>query len=144
MNELEALMGLQVLDHLDCIIARRRKVDALYRARLRHVPGIHVPPHTASNVDYNHAYFPVEIDAPVFGMCRNDVYDALKGYNVFARRYFHPLIPDMACYRDLNVESPLTVARQVADRVLSLPIYDSLALDDVEKICDILKALGRS
>jgi len=142
MNELEALMGLLVLDQLDGIIERRKQVDAVYRERLDGVRGIRIPAHPGTDVDCNHAYFPIEIDAAVFGMNRDEVCERLKDFNVFARCYFYPLIPDMACYRDLKVAAPLTVARRVSGTILSLPIYDSLATADVVKICDILRSLG--
>jgi dTDP-4-amino-4,6-dideoxygalactose transaminase len=138
-------MGLQVLEHLPTIINRRREIDGRYRTRLRTIPGIRVPELPPSDVDYNFAYFPVEIEAAEFGMSRDELYTALKGYNVFTRRYFYPLLTDFSCYRHLTVVDPLEVARGVAERILTLPIYDSLALEDVDRICDIISHLhGRA
>jgi dTDP-4-amino-4,6-dideoxygalactose transaminase len=141
MNEIQALMGLQVLGHLEEIISRRKQIDAIYRSRLKHVPGVQVPSLPADNVRYNHAYFPVEIDEQAFGMSRDALYAALQKFNVFARRYFYPLVSDFACYRSLSVTDPLSTAKRVAQRILTLPIYDSLALEDVERICDIIAHL---
>lgn len=141
MNEFQALMGLQILERMDGIIARRREIDALYRARLREVPGLRIPSLPAANVAYNHAYFPVLIEGEAFGRSRDDLYEALKGFNVHTRRYFYPLITDFSCYRRVAHTDPLPVARRVADRVLTLPIYDSLALEDVDRICDIIEHL---
>ena len=142
MNEVQALMGLQVLDHLEGIISRRKQIDAVYRSRLATIPGVCIPELPPANVHYNHAYFPIEIDAGEFGMSRDDLYAALQKYNVFARRYFYPLVSDFACYRSLSITDPLTTAKQVARRILTLPIYDSLALPDVERICDIIQQLS--
>lgn len=141
MNEFQALMGLQLLDHMETIIARRQKIDAVYRARLKNLPGVHIPDRPPANVKFNFAYFPVEIDAAGFGMDRDALYTELKAYNVFTRRYFYPLVNDFACYRSLALKDPLTRARQAAKRILTLPIYDSLAVEDAEKICDILETL---
>ena len=77
-------------------------------------------------------------------MSRDVLYDRLRGYNVFSRRYFHPLVCDYACYRNVAVRDPLTVARGVASRILTLPIYDSLEASDVEKICAIIISLQKS
>jgi dTDP-4-amino-4,6-dideoxygalactose transaminase len=60
---------------------------------------------------------------------------------VYSRRYFYPLICDFPCYRSLPVHSPLPVARRVADRILTLPIYDALDLSAVDGICDIIQHL---
>jgi dTDP-4-amino-4,6-dideoxygalactose transaminase len=143
MNEFQALMGSQILGHVAEIISRRRQIDALYRVRLKDVPGIHIPDLPSANVKFNHAYFPVEVEADQFGMDRDQLYAALQRYNVFSRRYFYPLITDFACYRSLSVKDPLTKARKIAKRVLTLPIYDSLAWQDVERICDIIAYLSR-
>jgi len=85
---------------------------------------------------------PVEVDANEFGMNRDQLYEELKKYNIYARRYFYPLICDFACYRSVSVKDPLAVARAVASRILALPIYYDLHLEDVHKICDIIIMLG--
>ena len=142
MNEIQALMGLQILGHLDGIISRRQQIDALYRTRLKEIPGIHIPELPSAQVKFNHAYFPVEIEADQFGMDRDQLYTALQRYNLFTRRYFYPLVTDFACYRSLAVKDPLTTARKIAKRVLTLPIYDSLTLHDVGRICDMIQSLS--
>ncbi len=82
------------------------------------------------------------MDEQEFGMSRDALYEKLKQYNVFSRRYFYPLICDYACYRSVSINDPLTVARRVADRILTLPIYDDLQLSDVESICEIIEHLS--
>ena len=93
---------------------------------------------TSDEIDYNYAYFPIEIDEQEFGASRDQLYEKLKEYNIFTRRYFYPLICDFACYRHVPVADPLTVARGVASRVLTLPIYFDLDLVHVEKICALI------
>jgi dTDP-4-amino-4,6-dideoxygalactose transaminase len=139
MNEFQALMGLQMLLHLDDLIAKRRKISDLYRTRLAEIPGLHLPPALPGDVSYNQAYFCIEVEQDEFGLDRDGLYKKLKEYNVFARRYFYPLVCDFACYRSVSVRDPLTVARAVANRVLTLPIYDTLGLDEVDQICDIIQ-----
>jgi dTDP-4-amino-4,6-dideoxygalactose transaminase len=138
MNDLQALMGLQVLKYVPDLIAKRRAISDLYRERFADVPGIHMPPILPENVDFNYAYFPVEIDEKEFGMSRDQLYQKLREYNVFSRRYFYPLICDFACYLHVPVADPLTVARGVASRILTLPIFFDLELGLVEKISDLI------
>lgn len=142
MNEIQALMGLQVLGHLDEIIARRGAIAELYRRRLSNLPGIRLPPPFPKEVSYNHAYFPIEVDEKEYGLSRDGVYNKLKEYNVYSRRYFYPLVSDFACYRNVPIKDPLAVARRVADRILTLPIYDSLNLGSVETICELVQGAG--
>ena len=46
------------------------------------------------------------------------------------------IIPKMSCYDYINADVP--VALNVSERVLCLPLYDSLTIDCVEKISDII------
>ncbi|MDA8101126.1 MAG: DegT/DnrJ/EryC1/StrS family aminotransferase [Nitrospiraceae bacterium] len=144
MNEVQALMGIQNLKYLGQTIEKRKAISAVYRKRLAEIPGIHMAPELPAAVQYNYAYFPVEVDEQEFGMSRDALYDKLKEWNVYTRRYFYPLICDYPCYRSIPVNGSLPVARRVAGRILTLPIYDGLALNDVETICDILLGLHQS
>ena len=143
MNEMQALMGSQVLHYLEDLIQKRSRIAALYRQRLQQVPGIHLVPTLSPDIRYNFGHMPIEIDEGAFGMSRDAVYDGLKQWNVHTRRYFYPLICDYPCYRSLSVKDPLIVARRAADRILTLPIYDSLDPSDVEIICEMMISLQR-
>ncbi len=142
MNEMQALMGSMVLKHIDENIEKRRQITAAYRERLKEVPGIHLRTELPKDVSYNYAYMPVEVDEREFGVSRDKLYEELKKYNIYTRRYFYPLICDYSCYRSVSVKDPLTVARKVASRILILPIYCDLSLDDAQQIADIIIAIS--
>jgi len=69
------------------------------------------------------------------------LYDKLKEKNIFARRYFFPLISSFEPYRELMSSSleNLPTATIISQQVLCLPIYVELSLEDVEKIVKIIK-----
>lgn len=138
MNEMQALMGSLMLKYMDMLVEKRKRIYDIYHERLCAVPGISFSPKPESNVAYNYAYVPIQIDEKKFGMSRNALYQKLKDYNVFARRYFYPLLNEFACYQSVSVSRPLTIAKKVADKVLTLPIYMDLKTDDVSQVCDIL------
>ena len=138
MNEMQALMGIQVLKYLDVMIEKRARITELYRERLKEIPGIKLVPSLSAEVKYNYGYMPIEVHEKEFGMRRDTLYEELKKWNVYSRRYFYPLICDYPCYRSISVDGQLPVARHTADRILTLPIYDSLDLSDVERICEII------
>ena len=141
MNEMQALMGSQVLKYLNDLINKRTKIADLYRQRLKEIPGIHLVPPLSSVIKYNYGYMPIEVDEEEFEMNRDELYDKLKKYNIFTRRYFYPLICDYACYGSVSVRDPLTIARRVSEKILTLPIYDGLELSDVETICNVIEYL---
>ncbi len=141
MNEMQALMGIQVLKYLGEIIEKRARITEVYRDRLKEIPGIRLVPPLPADINYNYAYIPIEVNEQEFGMSREALYEKLKEWNIHSRRYFYPLVCDYACYRSVAVNDPLTVARRAAGRILTLPIYDSLELSDVETICEIIQSL---
>lgn len=138
MNEFQALMGELVLKHMPAIFTSRKRIFGQYRQQLAEIPGIKLPPPLPDGVDFNYAYMPVEVDEAEFGMSRDQLYEALKKYNIFARRYFYPLLNDFACYQSVSITDSLTVARSVARRIVTLPIYSNLTEHDVGKICQII------
>jgi len=142
MNEMQALMGSMILGYLDKLIEKRRKITEIYRERLNDISGIKLLPSLPADVKYNHAYMPIEVNEKEFGISRDKLYEELKKYNIYTRRYFYPLICDYSCYRSVSIKDPLTVARKVASRILILPIYCDLSLDDVQQICDIIIAIS--
>jgi dTDP-4-amino-4,6-dideoxygalactose transaminase len=143
MNEVQALMGSMILEHIDGLIVKRRQIAETYREYLGEVPGIKFAPLPPEDVRCSFAYVPVEIDGQEFGLSRDELYEELKKFNVFTRRYFYPLISDYTCYRALAIKDSLTVARRVASCILTLPIYPDLTLENVGRICEIIQHLGR-
>ncbi|MBD2771544.1 DegT/DnrJ/EryC1/StrS family aminotransferase [Iningainema tapete] len=139
MNEIQAALGLVVLDYVEDERNKRKILVDTYRQCLRDIPGITLLP---ENQDFtsSYQYFVIRIDEELFGYSRNYVYDKFKAYNVFSRKYFYPLCSNFSCYKHLpsaNITN-LPVANIVAQQTLSLPLYGELTISDIEKICDIL------
>ena len=137
MNEFQAAMGICNLRHVDEEIKKRGAVVAHYKARLSGIPGIKICDIQAG-VQTNNAYFPVVFDG--FKKTRDDVFEQLGKENIVARKYFYPLTNSFECYRDLPTagEEKTPVAKHIADRVLTLPLYADLSLEDVDRICEII------
>jgi len=135
MNEFQAAMGICNLRHIDDEIAKRKIVVERYIGRLSSVKGIKLcKPQTGAKSNY--AYFPVVFDG--YKMSRDEVFEKLKAENIYARKYFYPLTNSFECYMGRFDVGKTPVAKYVADRVLTLPLYADLALDDVDRICDII------
>lgn len=145
MNELQAAMGLVVLDIIEDERMKRELISKRYRERLSNIKGIsyHI---LSENIKNSNQYFVIQIDEKVFGKTRDYVYEELKKYNVFTRKYFYPLCSDYACYRQLPSSTPdnLPNANNAVKKVLSMPFYGGLTLNDVDKICDIIQLIKNS
>ena len=137
MNEFQAAMGLCNLRHLDGEISKRKMVAEHYRQRLSGVSGIFLC-ESQKDVTPNYAYFPVVFDG--YKKTRDEVFEELKKNNIVARKYFFPLVNEMDCYKSFKTAdvSKTPIAKHIADRVLTLPMYAGLSLEDVDSICDII------
>ena len=141
MSEFQAAMGVCNLRHLEAEIAKRKLVVERYRERLGGVEGIKLCK-PQKDVEPNYAYFPVVFDG--FGATRDEIFDALGKQGITARKsarkYFYPITNSFECYANLPTagSDKTPVAAYLADRVLTLPLYADLALEDVDRICDII------
>ncbi|MBQ2901188.1 MAG: DegT/DnrJ/EryC1/StrS family aminotransferase [Agathobacter sp.] len=137
MNEFQAAMGICNLRHLDDEITKRRAVVEHYIERLDDVEGITVCKEQ-KDVTSNYAYFPVVFDGYKYN--RDEVFEMLAKESIVARKYFYPLTNSFDCYKGREGFDPdaTPVAQHIAARVLTLPLYADLSLEDVDRICDII------
>ena len=137
MNEFCAAMGICNLRHLDEEIAKRKDVVERYRSHLDGVTGIKLAP-AQKDVTPNYAYFPVVFDKAVFGADRDEIFDALGAQGIGARKYFYPLTNTFDCYKGLFNADSTPIALDISLRVLTLPLYADLTMDDVDRICETI------
>lgn len=137
MNEFQAAMGICNLRHLDEEIGKRKKVVERYRERLEGVEGIKLSV-IQKDVESNYAYFPVVFNG--YKYTRNEVFERLAEKGIGARKYFYPLTNSFECYRNYPTAGPekTPVAQHMALRVLTLPLYADLSLEDVDRICGVI------
>ena len=135
MNEFQAAMGICNLRHLDGEIAKRKAVVEHYVKRLSGVDGI-ILCKEQQDVKSNYAYFPVVFDG--YKYTRDEVFEMLGKENIVARKYFYPLTNSFDCYKGQEGFDPdaTPVAQHIAERVLTMPLYADLSLEDVDRICD--------
>jgi dTDP-4-amino-4,6-dideoxygalactose transaminase len=135
MNEFQAAMGICNLRHVEEEIQKRKKVVKRYIERLSDIRGIKLNSYN-KKLKSNYAYFPVLFDG--YKASRDEVYEELKKNNIMARKYFYPLTNDAQCYKNRFNAEQTPIAKYVADRILTLPLYGDLELSTVDKICDII------
>ena len=140
MNEFQAAMGICNLRYIDKEIEKRKLVVECYQDNLKNVPGIYYVT-TPENVKPNYAYFPIVVNEKEFGNTRNVIYDELKKYDIYSRKYFYPLTNSFECYHGKFDVEATPVAHSISLRVMTLPLYADLKISDVERICDIIKKL---
>ena len=139
MSEINAAFGLLQLRHVDDLISMRQRIDEAYRQGLNGIKGVRCLQDQMEKVS-NYSYFPILVDSD-YPITRDALYQQLRNNNIFARRYFYPLISDFPMYRGLPSASRenLPVASRVAESVLCLPIYPDLGIDQIQRIIGIIE-----
>jgi len=136
MNEFQAAMGICNLRHVDGEIRKRKLVVERYIENLSNLDGIKLSK-PQRGVKSNYSYFPVIFDG--FKKNRDQVFEELKENNIVARKYFYPLTNSFECYKDEYDVRDTPVAKHIAERVLTLPLYADLEIENVDRICEIIK-----
>ncbi|WP_057935976.1 DegT/DnrJ/EryC1/StrS family aminotransferase [Algoriphagus resistens] len=126
-SEFHAAMGLANLDYLDGILQQRKELTERYWHRL--VQSKLAAPIWHKAATNNYGYMPVIFEnEEVLLKCM----EQLKLREIFTRRYFYPSLAAILPYLE-SVRMPVTEA--LAKRVLCLPLYYDLAVEEVDLIC---------
>ncbi len=140
LTEFNAAMGICNLRHIEESIEKRKSIFKRYYEKLKGVEGITLP-NFPNKLEPNYSYMPVLLDKK-YKSTRDELFKTLETDDIHARKYFYPLVTDYACYKDrFSANTP--IAKNVADNILTLPIYPDLSLKDVDRICAIVAAPQR-
>ena len=139
MSEINAAFGVLQLQHIDAAIENRRMIDAFYRRVLQDIPGISFPPAWKEG-KANFSYFPI-ILGDNYPLSRDELYLKLKNKNIYARRYFYPLISEFPMYKEYASagERKLENAKNISSRVICLPMHPGLYADQVAYVAEVIK-----
>jgi dTDP-4-amino-4,6-dideoxygalactose transaminase len=136
LSEFHAAMGLCNLRHFAEEVQKRKLVSERYDNRLKGVSGLRLLS-DLSDVERNYSYYPVVL-LDGFGKSRDEVCEALQKRGIMARKYFYPLTSDLSCYNGVLQPCETPIARDIANRVLCLPLYADMTVGDVGAVCDAL------
>lgn len=133
MSELQAAMGLTLMNYIDSLIQRRKEGHLVYKKLFENNPDIQLLK-LRSETLYNYSYFPVIfLDENI----TLKVKLALEKENIFPRRYFYPSLNTMEYVSSTSCE----IGESYSKRILCLPLYDSIQLTDQIKIGEIVKKM---
>ena len=138
MNEFQAAMGLCNLRNIDREIDKRKLVFERYIENLSGFDDIKLPS-IQKGVVSNYSYFPVLFNS--LKISRDEIYHELMKHNIYTRKYFYPLTNQFECYQSKFTPNHTPVAQQISQRILTLPLYADLQLDDVDRICNVIKGI---
>jgi dTDP-4-amino-4,6-dideoxygalactose transaminase len=129
-SEFHAAMGLCLIDFMDENIGKRRKLHNRYKELLSKAALTY--PSITPDLEYNYAYFPVLFESEKVMM---EVKALLVKNGVNTRRYFFPSLNQLSY---LEKTQPCPVSEDVSSRVMALPFYYDLKLEEVEFISGVI------
>ncbi|ENK3380154.1 dTDP-4-amino-4,6-dideoxy-D-glucose aminotransferase VioA [Escherichia albertii] len=143
MSEVNAAFGLLQLKYVNSSILKRKVVHDYYCKFLNGVTGISIP-NFSPDATKNYSYFPVLITED-FSVSRDELHNFLKENNILSRRYFYPLISNMSMYRGLSsaLEHNLRNANSLSSKILCLPIYSELTIEECDRIISLIKKINK-
>jgi dTDP-4-amino-4,6-dideoxygalactose transaminase len=132
-SEFQAAMGLCLIPKIDHIIETRKSLSDFYTSSLAGIPIQHlnIQPGTTK---YNFAYYPIVFNTEVELL---KVVKALNEKQIMPRRYFYPSL-NILHYVANNLENDY--ATDVSKRVLCLPLYPDLEMEQVRIISDCIRS----
>lgn len=128
MSELQAALGLAVLNHIPAIKAHRSKAVGIYEQHLKDLQSIKIREGTSWNFSYYPVLFPSESDLLKATSRLNDA-------TIFPRRYFYPSLNKLPYVK----EALLPVSEDIARRILCLPLSHDISEQEQMTIINLLK-----
>jgi dTDP-4-amino-4,6-dideoxygalactose transaminase len=128
-SEFHAAMGLANLNYIDAILAKRKNDHAIYDQRLSGLKL--VKPKVAEDAEFNYAYYSLVFDSEQVCLV---VFNELKKHQIFARRYFYPLLSSL----DYVNKKHVPVAESIAKRVLCLPLSFQITPAEIDRVCKVI------
>ena len=129
-SEYHAAMGLANLKYLEMIHHKRKELTARYDEKLQNLKARRPVWHAAS--ENNFAYYPLVFDSEALML---QCVELLKLNEIFTRRYFYPSLATSLPYVK---PQDLPVTGDISQRVLCLPLYYDLTLEEVDLICRLI------
>lgn len=130
MNEFQAAMGLCVLDEIDTILEQRAEIWSHYENALKDIVQLQKRNFQCTN---NYSYFPVLFENEERLI---EVKNTMNSAGINPRRYFYPSLDTLEY---LHPQVSQTESRNIASRIMCLPLYPELRTEDADLIVMILK-----
>ncbi|MHC4077069.1 MAG: DegT/DnrJ/EryC1/StrS family aminotransferase, partial [Planctomycetota bacterium] len=139
MTAIQAAIGVAQLERLDEFLHHRRLLACRYQEQLQDLPGMHLP-QPASWAERTYWSLTVLVDPGRVGLCRDGLVTGLARAGIESRTVFQPLHQQPA-YPDSDEVFPVT--DWISGAGLALPTTNAITLEDVDRICDVIRRLIR-
>lgn len=129
-SEFHAAMGLANLKYIEEIHQKREMLSKRYDEKLKTFKARR--PIWHKNSENNYPYYPIVFESEALLLKSIEILD---GNEIFSRRYFYPSLASSLPYVE---KQNLVIIDDISKRVLCLPLYHDLSLEEVDLICRLL------
>lgn len=129
-SELHAAMGLVNLNYINNIHQKRKELTEYYDEKLKNLKAVKPLWHKEANLNY--AYYPIVLESEELLL---KIKTRLDSSEIFTRRYFYPSLASSLPYLEPEF---LSVTDDISKRVLCLPLYYDLTLEEVDLMCRLM------
>lgn len=129
-SEFHAAMGLVNLNYIEEIHDNRKKITERYDEKLKGFKAEKPLWHKSGILNY--AYYPLVVETEEL---LHKCISTLKLNEIFIRRYFYPSLSKVLPYTK-SIDMPVT--EEIANRVICLPLFHDLTMEEVDLICRLL------
>lgn len=129
-SEFHAAMGLVNLNYIELILEKRKELTNRYDVMLKAFNAVRPAWHEYAN--NNFAYYPLVLENEKLLLKIKSVLDSNE---IFTRRYFYPSLANNLPYLK---SKDFDVTDSIAKRVLCLPLYFDLSLEEIDLICRLM------
>ncbi len=128
-SEVHAAMGLWYLDVIQEFLRIRKELFFYYNQVLQDLNLKHQL--IGADVDYNYSYYPVLFST---NEVREKAIQALQKFYIYPRRYFLPSLDTLHYVKGSACE----ISRSISERILCLPLFHTLTLEEANLIARII------
>jgi dTDP-4-amino-4,6-dideoxygalactose transaminase len=133
MNEIQAAIGLALLEDMDDVLSRRESLAAIYDKQFK---GRLKVQQWTPGVSRNNGYYPVLFEDEQTLL---KVQKVLNGKGIYPRRYFKPSLDEINGLAKLN--KTMRASYQIAKRILCLPLFAELEEKECRDVAEIVMGI---
>jgi dTDP-4-amino-4,6-dideoxygalactose transaminase len=130
-----AAIGVEQMKKLPALNRARSELAERYLRQRREVPGLRCP-RVPAGFTCSWQMFTVQVDPSQ----RNDLLHHLRARGIGASVHFEPAVHEQEAYRELRRGGSLANTERIVRSILTLPIYPGMSEEDVDYVCEQIRA----
>jgi len=142
MTDIQAALGIQQLKKIDLFRAKRKEYSDRYDKHFTGTDEIAIlPPESEGNRNAYHLY-PILVKTEKLKLTRDEIIDAIQAANIGVGVHFRAAHL-LAYYKKYFTSARLKLpnAEYASERLISLPLYPKMSVDDVDYVADTVKSI---